>query len=328
MQTAAPTIDIHGHYVPRALMARALEASVAGTSAVQTGDDEFHFVFPGGHSTRALPPRLIDLDARSDWMAEQSLDIQVLSTWADLFGYELEPAAGADWSRLLNTTMLEAITGNPRFRALASLPMQSTADAIEIMGQSMAEGFVGVTVGAHVGSFELDDQRFDEFWQAASDLGAAVLIHPAYGQDDPRTADYGLINAVGRGTDTTIAAARLLCAGIPGRYPGARIILSHGGGTLPYLMGRLTRNFEINPELHDPNDGFKRLLFDSVVFETGALRFLLGRAAAGAVLLGSDYPFPIGDPSPTQLIADADLTKDERAAILGGSATDVLGLDK
>jgi aminocarboxymuconate-semialdehyde decarboxylase len=130
-----------------------------------------------------------------------------------------------------------------------------------------------------------------------------------------------LINAVGRLTDTTIAVARLLFSGHLTRFPGVSLLLSHAGGALPYALGRLKRNHAIHPgEYADPAAGFARLYFDTVLFEPRALRFLCDTVGADRVMLGSDYPFGIGDPDPCRLIDETPLTAAERAAILGGNA--------
>jgi len=315
---AVPTIDVHGHYVPRSLMLETGRPTPA-VSPVRTGADDFHFVFPSG-ATRTLLKPLIDLEARERWMNEQGIDVQVVSTWADLFGYGLEPEPGIAWARRLNETLRAAIEGSNRFLAFATLPMQTTDGAITLMEEALTDGFVGVTMGAHIEEMELDDPRLDPFWESASDLEAAVLIHPGYGPGDARTSPYGLVNAVGRGVDTTIAASRLLFAGVPHRHPGVRIVLSHGGGALPYLIGRLGRNHGIDPDLYDPREGMTRFWFDSVVFEPEALRLLLAIASPGSVLLGSDYPFPIGDPRPVEVVSGAGLDDVQRVSVLGGAA--------
>jgi len=320
-------VDVHAHFVPRGLIRRILDQPAAGVSAVQEGDDQFRFAITGDPPTRILPAKLIDLEERKAWMDGQGIEIQVLTTWADIFGYGLAPEHGAEWSRLLNDTLMEAIAGLPRFEALASLPMQDPGAAAAMMSRALDDGFLGATIGTRIADMELDDERLQPFWEAASDLGSVVFVHPGYVVGDPRTADFGLVNAVGRAQDTTIAAARLLFAGIPVRFPGARILLAHAGGTLPYLMGRLKRNHELDASLGDPEDGFSRLLFDSVVFDPVCLCYLHDKAAPGSILLGSDYPFPIGDPRPLRVVEEADLPDDDRDSILGGAALTMLGLN-
>jgi aminocarboxymuconate-semialdehyde decarboxylase len=323
----APIVDVHGHYVPPGLIDRIRDTPSAGSSVLEKGPDQYSFILGGAPPSRVLPARLIDLHERQAWMDEQGIHLQVLGTWADIFGYWLDPADGVEWARLLNETLIEAIGGSTRFAAFASLPMQDPEAAAKVMAEAMANGFQGVTIAARIEEVELDDQRLEPFWAAASDLGVMVFIHPGYGSDSPRTTDYGLVNAVGRGMDTTIAASRLLFAGIPTRFPGARILLAHGGGALPFLLGRLQRNHQISPSLADPEVGFARLLFDSVVFDPAALCYLHEKAAPGAIMLGSDYPFPIGDAEPVRVVAEAACLNDEqRRSILGEAARAALGL--
>jgi aminocarboxymuconate-semialdehyde decarboxylase len=113
------------------------------------------------------------------------------------------------------------------------------------------------------------------------------------------------------------------------RYPGARILLAHGGGALPMILGRLGRNHVLHPELSDPLVNFDSLLFDTVVFDTETLSFLVDKAGPKSVMLGSDYPFPIGDPQPLRVVRDtARLTAQERAWILGGNASQIFDLDE
>jgi aminocarboxymuconate-semialdehyde decarboxylase len=147
-----------------------------------------------------------------------------------------------------------------------------------------------------------------------------VYLHPGFA-GSPRYADFGLLNGLARIEDGTVTLARLLYAGLPARYPRARIVAAHGGGALPYVLGRLARNHAINPgSTADPLESFARLYFDSVVFDPAVLAFLVAKAGPDRVLLGSDYPFPIGDLEPRQVVERAALPDADRAAILGGNA--------
>jgi aminocarboxymuconate-semialdehyde decarboxylase len=145
---------------------------------------------------------------------------------------------------------------------------------------------------------------------------------------DDRLSEYDLVNAVGRLTDTTTAVARLLFSGHLQRYPGVKLIVSHGGAALPYALGRLKRNHAIHPGKYaDPVEGFRRLYFDTVLFEPQALRFLCDIAGADKIMLGSDYPFGIGDLDPCKIVDNTPLTAEEREAILGGNAMRVFHID-
>lgn len=325
----APIIDVHSHYVPKGLIETIRDRPRAGASVLENGHGHVSFVLEGAPPSRPLTPKLSDLEMRQEWMDEQGIDLQIVGTWADILGYWLDPATGVEWSQLLNDTLMEAIAGSPSFASFASLPMQDPEAAAKVMAGALAAGFLGVTIAARIEGLELDDRRLEPFWEAASDLEAIVFIHPGYAAGEHRTADYGLVNALGRGIDTTIAATRLLYAGIPSRFPGVRILLAHGGGALPFLLGRLGRNHQIDTSLSDPEEGFARLLFDSVVFDPAALCYLHEKSASGAIMLGSDYPFPIGDPEPMRVVIEAAcLGDDERRSILGGAAREALGLGR
>jgi aminocarboxymuconate-semialdehyde decarboxylase len=323
-----PVIDVHAHLVPQVLIDRLAKRPAPGVAMTDESGGRFAFALEGAAPTRPLPPRLIDVDRRVTWMNEQGIDLQIVATWADIFGYAMEPGRGTEWSRILNDTLLEAVSGSNRFAALATLPMQNPEDAAVMTGEALDDGFVGVTIAARIGDVELDHPSLRPFWEAASDRDAIVFIHPGYSPDDRRTADYGMVNVVGRTADTTIAATRLLGAGIPDRYPRLKIMLAHGGGALPFILGRLIRNHQIDPQVGDPQKGFARLLFDTAVFDQEALCYLVSRAAPGAVMLGSDYPFPIGDPTPLEVVERATCLSDgERRSVLGRSAQQKFGVE-
>jgi len=324
---AGRVIDVHAHFVPIGLVEAVANHPVGGVSVRAEDEDRFSFQIEGSPTTRVLRPGLIDLEMRQQWMDDQGIDVQVLGTWADIFGYGLPPDQGVEWASLVNQTLIEAISDSPRFAAFATLPMQDPKRAAEMIPQVMEQGFVGVTVAARIGEAELDTSELEVFWQALDDSGATVFIHPGYSTNDPRTADYGMVNSVGRPVDTTIAVARLLGAGVSQRFPRSKILLAHGGGALTYILGRLQRNFELDPSVGDPAGGIGRLYYDTVVFDPDALCYLVAKAGSSHALLGSDYPFPIGDPAPRKVVEFAScLSAEDRHLILGGAAESLLGI--
>jgi aminocarboxymuconate-semialdehyde decarboxylase len=181
-------------------------------------------------------------------------------------------------------------------------------------------------IATRAGGRELDDPALTPFWEAADAAGTVVYLHPGFAGATPRYADFGLLNGLGRVEDSTVTLARLLYAGLPARYPGARLVVAHGGGALPYVLGRLVRNHVINPgSTADPVESFAHLYFDSVVFDPSALEFLVAKAGPDRVMLGSDYPFPIGDLTPRAVVERAGLPENDRGQILGGNAARLFG---
>lgn len=317
-------IDTHAHYTPQAMLA-ALRNKIGRFPSIELlrRDDSYRLAFAGSAPTRPLSPKLRDTEQRLAWMDRQSIDAQVVGGWLDSFGYELPGEEGEAWSRFLNEFQMRGTDDLDRLTPLATVPLQDGKRAAKVLEEALAAGFKGVMIGTRPRGSEgnLDDPDLEPFWQAADGLGATVFLHPMFGRGDPRLADYGMINAVGRGSDTTIAVSRLLFAGHFLKYPGMKFIVSHGGGAIPYMLGRLARNHEIHPgQYADPVAGFKTLYFDSILFAAGALNFLCSSCGHDRVMLGSDYPFPIGDGEPLKVIEAADLNDGQKQMILGGTA--------
>lgn len=299
-------IDTHAHFVPASFVDEArAQASRFPSVKITMDENRPRFQFAGGTPTRPMSALLSDTKKRGEWMSAQGIDKQVVGGWLDMFGYELPVSEGVAWSELFNRHMVAAYRENPNLVPLASVPLQDGTAAGEMLRDVMKSGFSGAMIGAQpkgIGG-NLDDPGLDPFWQAASDTGAALIIHPMYACPDVRVNDYGMINAVGRAADVTIAVARLLYSGHMQRFPGAKVIVSTGGGALPFMLGRLKRNAAIHPNTWaDPEDSFRRLYFDSILFDPNALQYLINMVGADKVVPGSDYPFPIGDPEPMQTI--------------------------
>lgn len=320
-------IDIHAHYLPQLLYER-FDAEAAKFPGVQLlrGEQGFRLRFPGGEATRPISPKLSDLGERRAWMDKNGIDHQLLGGWLDSFGYELAPSEGLAWSRFINACMREALAGEKRFTPLATVPLQDGKMAAEVLGEALEAGFGGIMIGTlpkGMGGV-LDDPQLDPFWEAAAKLEAALFLHPMFLCGEPRLADYDLVNAIGRVADTSIAVSRLLFSGHLLRFPGMKLVISHGGAALPLVLGRLARNFTIaQGKYADPRKGFDALYFDSVVFDADALQFLAGKAGAARIMLGSDMPFPIGDMEPCKVVHAAGFAAAERASILGGNAQGV-----
>ena len=315
-------IDTHAHIVPGTML-QALRAQPRLFSSVKLHDGEKPRIeFDGAGPGRPIQPRLADLGQRQDWLKQARVDHQLVGGWTDIYGYELAGPEGADWARFYNEHMAKDAAALASLTALATVPLQDGALAARVLGEALDYGFKGAMIATQPKGTggNLDDPSLDPFWELASARQAAIFLHPHYICGDELLAGYDLVNAVGRLADSTIAVARLLFSGHLTRFPGVNLILSHGGGALPYAFGRLKRNHAIHPDYADPVDGFRRLYFDTVLFEPHALRFLCDTVGADKIMLGSDYPFGIGDPDPCKVVDNTPFTAKEREAILGGNA--------
>jgi aminocarboxymuconate-semialdehyde decarboxylase len=323
-------IDTHAHVVPRTML-EALHSERRLFPSVQLHADGAaqRMAFAGGAPGRPIQPRLHDLQQRKDWLKAARVDHQLVGGWTDVFGYDLAGEEAADWARFYNEHMRKDAAALPALSALATVPLQNGALAARVLEEALGAGFHGAMIATQPKGTggNLDDPDLDPFWELASARRATIFVHPHYICGDERLAGYDLINAVGRLADSTTAIARLLFSGHLSRFSGMTLVIAHAGGALPYGIGRLKRNHEIHPEYIDPEEGFRRLYFDSVVFEPRALRFLCDMVGADKITLGSDYPFGIGDLDPVRVVENTPLTTAERDAILGGNAARIFHID-
>jgi aminocarboxymuconate-semialdehyde decarboxylase len=319
---SSPVVDVHAHLVPRRLLEQLHQGEVTFPGIeVQPHESTYRVAFNGGTPTRPVAPGLTDLGRRIGWLDENGVDVQVVGGWLDIFGYDLAPDEGAEWSQVLTQAIRDAVADEPRLVPLGTVPLQAPKLAAEAVRQQRADGSAGVMIATRAGTRDLDDEELTPFWEAADETGSVVFLHPGFGGASDRYHDFGLVNGLARLEDTTVTLARLLYAGIPARFPGAKVVVAHAGAALPYVLGRLTRNHLMNKDTtHDPRESFASLFFDSVVFDPDALGFLVGKAGADRVLLGSDYPFPIGDLEPRTVVATMDASAADKARIESGNA--------
>jgi aminocarboxymuconate-semialdehyde decarboxylase len=322
-------IDCHAHLVPPSLL-DAIRAQAANFPSIRLieEDGSLGFSFAGNKPTRPVSKPLSDLPGRLRWMDEQKIERQVTGAWLDMFAYEVPGEEGARWSRLINKHLAQAAKDEPRIIPLATVPLQNGALAAEVLREAHASGFKGVMIGTQpkgVGGV-LDDPELVPFWEAANALGSVVFIHPVFESGDNRVHDYGMANAVGRITDTLIAVSRLIYAGHVTRYANAKIVVGIGGAALPYVVGRLRRNFTVSKQpLGDPDAALGAFYYDTILQDTRALRFLADVVGADRIMMGSDMPFPIGDLTPLKIVAETSFSDVERKSINGGLAMKLFG---
>lgn len=193
-------------------------------------------------------------------------------------------------------------------------------------------GHKGAFVAAHIADLELSDPRFNPFWEAAEDLGALVFLHPMGFTEPRRLEPYFMTNVVGQPLETTIALAHLIFGGVLERYPRLKVLAVHGGGFLPFYLGRFEQAFRERKECRvniskPPKEYLKQVYFDTVVFEPEAIAYLVALVGADHVLMGSDRPYDMGDFHAVDLVRRTPgLTEAQQAAILGGNAETLLGL--
>jgi aminocarboxymuconate-semialdehyde decarboxylase len=285
-----------------------------------------------GRAVRSMINEVVDLDGILAAQDEAGVDRVVLCPFVPLLYYDAEPDEGLRRCRIQNDGLARLVRSNPdRVAALGAVPLQDPELAGSELRELMAGGDLsGVEIAASVRGDYLGDERFEPFWAAAAESRAVVFIHPTTrGFDLPVFGEYYLWNVVGNPMETTVTAAHIVLAGVLERYPDLRVVLAHGGGALLALRGRLSHAHEVQPPARArlreaPEESIKRFYFDTVVHDRALLRALVDFAGLEHVLLGSDYPFDMGDLRPAAGVRASELEPDAEAAILGGNAERLL----
>ncbi len=301
--------DVHAHVVPITLIDR-VSADGGRCGVTAAADDGRLRIAVGDDGGTPVRPDLLDVDARLSAMDRAGVDVQLLSAWIALTAYTLPDEQGIAWSRLFNETMAETVASRPdRFQGLATVPMQAGDAAAAELEHAVRElGMVGVQIATTVAGRELDDDLFAAFWAAAERLRAIVVIHPDQVLPGRPRSRYVLSNFVGNAAETTIAASHLVFGGVLERHPDLRVCLVHGGGYAPYQAARMDHGYEAEPRLVDrrisqpPSHYLRKFYFDTVTHSPEVTRFLIDFAGVEQVVLGTDYPFEMGESDPVGLI--------------------------
>jgi aminocarboxymuconate-semialdehyde decarboxylase len=322
-------IDFHNHYYPPEY----LEAVKKGPARVRLdygadGNPRLHY--PGDYNI--LVPGHRNLDFRENVLREHGVDTQVITFTTPGVHFE-EPATAVDMARAVNDAFANEVRRRKRFTALATLPLNDPAESVTEFERAVTElGLPGAMVFSNVNGTPLASSAFDPLWQKADELGAVIYIHPAHPYHVEAMEEYWLTALVGFLFDTTLAAAHLVFAGVPERYPNIKWVLTHMGGALPYLAERCDRGYEAFADCRlniskPPTEYFKQFYYDTVNFNPDAIEFAIKFAGADHIVAGSDYPHQIGSiPKMLTALSKINVTDEQRAAILGGNAARLLGV--
>ena len=314
------TIDVHAHFVPPTVIdTLAQRGADFGIELMETEPGCHCCRFPSGIKIRPFFDTLTKVELRIADMDRQQIDHQVLTLWADIFGYELQSDRGALWHQLLNDCLRRICEEKPdRFSWMGSGPLQDAAFAARELERTMKGGALGTMIGAHIKGRNLGDCELDEFWAACVELNAPVFIHPVQPVAPPRAEKYALNQIVAYTNDTTLTVGSMMSTGVFDRFPGLQIILSHGGGSLPFLIGRFDRMYRAADHgftgvtaSEPPSYYLKRFHYDTILHHGAALRYLRDLVGINQMLLGTDVPFPPGDPDVLASLSAAEFSAAE-----------------
>jgi aminocarboxymuconate-semialdehyde decarboxylase len=324
-------IDFHAHIIVPEVYAVAAEHNIFSELPTDPGvTDEMRDAIKG--RAGQVLGRMSDLTERIAKMDAMGIEVQVLS--ASLVHQGLEWADAQTSLRLARTTndwISKAVAANPaRFVGLGTMPLHVPSLAVAELERCMRDlGLKGVAISTTAGGMELGDPALRPFWEKAEALGAVVYIHPG-GNRDRRFKRFHLWNSVGQAFEEAMAISSLMYDGVLDAFPRLKICISHGGGYMPYYMGRIDRNYleKANTRVNmskPPLDYLRTLYFDSCVYEKPVLQHLVDKVGADQVLLGSDYP--VGETKPIEFVRETSALSDaQKDRIVGANAAALLGL--
>lgn len=299
--TATTVIDVHAHAITEDAF-KALAKDAPSIRLKLTDIDDTSLILEiGGVVQNPFPRSAMNLDLRFADLKAAGIDMQVVSPSPHFFLYDEDAAVTAATSAIVNDELISLASSHPdRFLMLGTVPMQAPQLAVQELQRIMKNPLArGVIIGTNVGGKNLDEPAFEPFWEAAEALGALILVHPHKIAGADRMKHYYLKNVIGNPLETTIAAGCLLYSGVLDRHPKLKVMLSHGGGFLPFQAGRFRHGWNVRPEDRGAagegiDKGLDLFLYDTIVHDTGTLKFLLDTVGADRLMLGSDYPFDMG----------------------------------
>ena len=326
-------VDVHLHFLsPRALDAARTSPARVGVRVLDDGERP-RLVVGAEPPTRPLLEPLYTLPRHLAFLAAQGIEAAVFGPLMDAAGYSLPPRQGAAWSRAQNEGLAASLAEvGGRHAGLATVPLQSPELAAEELRVAVTSlGLRGAMIDPNALGRPLADRALDPFWKAAAELAAPVMLHPFLLEAVERFGRHYMHNLVGYPFETTLAAGSLILGGTLDRFPDLDVVLVHGGGFLPYHVGRFDRGHAVRPEVRAdgaalPSSYLRRFHYDTLVQFPPALAYLVALVGADRVLLGSDHPFWLGDPEPARIVREAGLSAAAQAAILGDNAVRIFHL--
>jgi aminocarboxymuconate-semialdehyde decarboxylase len=326
-------LDMHSHFFPREWEDLGKRFGGDWPWMKHLGDGKA-MVMLGEREFRPVYAACWDAAKRLEEMDRDGVDLQVMCSTPVLFAYARPPQQALYCAQLFNDAALElAARGNGRLKTLCQVPLQDTDLACKELTRAMHAGHLGVQIGNHVGDRDLDDQGIIAFLQHCAAEGAAVLVHPWDMMGGARTARWMMAWTVSMPAETQLSIVSLILGGGFDRLPRSlRLCFAHGGGSFAFLLGRLenawhNRDLARGMSAHPPSNYLDRFFVDSAVFDARALRLLLEVMGEERVMLGSDYPFPLGELRVGKLIRDLEgLSPAARRKLLVENAARFLGL--
>eukprot|EP01100_Stratorugosa_tubuloviscum_P011423 TRINITY_DN5094_c0_g1_i1.p1 TRINITY_DN5094_c0_g1~~TRINITY_DN5094_c0_g1_i1.p1 ORF type:complete len:341 (-),score=176.03 TRINITY_DN5094_c0_g1_i1:11-1033(-) len=328
-------IDVHTHILPTSLPNFKEKFGYGGFVSMHKDSVSNQCdMMIDGKFFRRVEQNCWDCGARIEECNQKHVDVQVISTVPVMFHYWAQPHHCLETSIFLNDHIAETVASNPkRFVGLGTLPMQSTDLSIKELRRCVDTlGMPGIQIGTHVNQKNLDSPEFLPLFEECERLGASIFIHPWDMLSPERMSKYWMSWLVGMPTETTLAICSMIFGGVFEKFPNLKVCFAHGAGSFPGTIGRIEHGFQVRPDLCainnkiNPRSYIGRFYVDSLVHDDVTLKHLVSLFGANRVMLGTDYPFPLGEHNPGELIESLDFDEQIKNQLLSATALDFLNL--
>lgn len=326
-----PVTDMHNHFTPPAFVAEARGGNAFDGVRVERTDGQDWMVHRQGFRY-PMAPVFYDLESRLAAMDGMGIDDAVVSMNVQLYFYWAEASEAAGFARSANDAMAEFVgSSGGRLHGLATLPMQDPDAAVAELERAVRDlGLLGAEIGPEVEGTPLDDPGVVGILEAAQRLGVPLVLHPYYVGPRPGFEDFYMTNLIGNPLSTCVCAARLILSGVLDRLDRLEVVLMHGGGFLPYQIGRLDHGWRVRQEAsrpeRAPSEYLRRFTYDTITHRPDALRWLVDTVGADRVAYGTDFPFDMGGGPFAEQVSGAGLSDDAHAQIANGTAARLFSL--
>jgi aminocarboxymuconate-semialdehyde decarboxylase len=328
-------IDVHTHILPKQWESRKDKYGYGGFIHLEHHQPcKAKMLRDDGKFFREIESNCWDADARILDLEKHTVDMQVLSTVPVMFSYWAKAADCLDFSKFLNEHIAQIVSEHPRhFLGLGTVPLQDPDMAIKELERCVKElGLSGVQIGSHVNDWNLDAPELFPFFEAAAQLNAAVFVHPWEMMGETRMPKYWLPWLVGMPAETSLAISSMIFGGVFERLPDLRVNFAHGGGSFSAIVGRLDHGFQARPDLCAvdnnvlPSSYLGKFYVDSLVHNPRVLQLILETFGEDKITMGTDYPFPLGEDVPGELILSmSDWSTKMKQKLLWDNAMNWLG---
>jgi len=323
---------MHSHFIPT-LFADMIQKNNNLTADIVYKDGEKFISHEQGYIYPFLP-EFYDMDVKRQRMDELGIDMSILSPAPPLFYYWTDKETSKYVAQMVNDELFNFINKDTkRFSMMATVPMNSVEYAIEELERiyRKSNGTVKfVEIGTNIEGELISNPKFEPFFAKVVELNMTVFLHPYYVGNKSGLENYYLTNLLGNPFDTTIAAVHLMLSGFINKFPSLKICLAHAGGFLPYQIGRLQHGYNVREEPKEKNketpplELLKRFYFDSITFEQKSLEFLVNIVGADKVMVGTDFPFDMGEYTIVEKMHNLHLSTENKEKIFHRNVTNLL----